>query len=67
MVQWIKDLAHCGDGYSIPGLVQWVKGSTLVAAVVVQVTAAAQVQSLIWELIFGVGSGKKKKKIQIVS
>ena len=51
MVQWVKNptaVVHCGDMGWIHGQVQWVKGSGIVAAA--QVTAVAQIQSLVWEL-----------------
>ena len=45
----------------MPGPVQWVKGSG-VAAAVVQVTAAAWIQSLAQELPYATGAAIKKKK-----
>ena len=47
----------------IPSPMQWVKGSSIVAAVdVVKVTAAVQIQSLAWGLPYAVGSTIKKKR-----
>ena len=43
---------------SIPSEMQWIKGSG-VAVAVVQVTAAAQIQSLAWELPYTAGVATK--------
>ena len=45
---------------SVPDLVQWVKGSSVVTGAV-QVKAAAQTQSLVWELPYAAGVAIKKK------
>ena len=46
---------------SIPSLLQWVKGSGIGAAVS-WVTAAAQIQSLAWEIPYAAGAAIKKKR-----
>ena len=46
---------------SIPGLVQWVKGSGIAAAVV-ELAAVAWIRSLTWELPHAIGEAIKKKK-----
>ena len=56
MAQGVNDTAClCGGTGSIPSLVQWIKGSGIVAAV-------AQIQSLAWELPDAVGAAEKQKK-----
>ena len=45
----------CQDAGSIPGLAQWVKGSGVTAA-------AAQIQSLAWELHMPQDGQKRKNK-----
>ena len=47
-------------GGSIPGLAQWVKGLG-VATDVAQVTAAAQIQPMVWKLLYVSAAIKKKK------
>lgn len=42
-------------------MAQWIKESGIVTAVV-QFTAVAQVQSLAWELMYIVGTARKRKK-----
>ena len=50
---------------SIPSEMQWIKGSG-VAVAVVQVTAAAQIQSLAWELPYTAGVAAKKKDVMFL-
>ena len=51
------------DAGSIPGLAQWVKGSSIAAAVA-QIIAAAQIQSLELPYAMGVAEiGKKEENI----
>ena len=58
MAQWVKTLTAaarvCAEVSSIPGLAQYVKGSG-VATAVAQITAAAWIQSLAWELPYTAG------------
>ena len=62
MVQWgesdCNSLGHCGGMVSIPGPGQWVKGSG-VATAAAQVSAAAQIQSLAWELQYAIDTAIK--------
>ena len=62
MVQGVKNLTAVTQVMgSIPSLVQWVKGSGIGAAVS-WVTAAAQIQSLAWEIPYAAGAAIKKKE-----
>ena len=62
MVQGVKNLTAVTQVMgSIPSLLQWVKGSGIAAAVA-WVTAAAQIQSLAWEIPYAAGAAIKKKR-----
>ena len=62
MVQGVKNLTAVTQVMgSIPSLLQWVKGSGIGAAVS-WVTAAAQIQSLAWEIPYAAGAAIKKKR-----
>ena len=52
---------YCRGEGSIPGLVQWVKGSG-VSIAAAQVTAVAWIQSLIQELPYAAGAAKERKE-----
>ena len=59
MGQWVKTpncsgSGHCRGAGLIPGLAQWVKGSSVAAAVV-------QIQSLAQELLYAVGVARTFK------
>lgn len=61
---WVKNptsvaLVAMEAQVQFPSLVQWVKGSSAATAVT-QVTAAAQIESLAWELQYAVGTAIKK-------
>ena len=58
VVQWVKNLTAAAC--LIPSPVQWVKGSSIAAAVA-QVTIATRILSLAWELRYAVGAAVKKK------
>ena len=59
MAQWVKN-PTAGKG-SILGTIQQVKGSAM-AMTAAQVTAAAWIQSLAWELPHAVGVDLKEKR-----
>lgn len=64
MEQWIKNPnaeARVGGVGSNPGLVQWVKASS-VATSAAQVSTMAQFQPLAWELAYTMGVAIKKGK-----
>ena len=67
MAQWVKNmdvsLGHCGGTGSISGPVQWVKGSSIAAAVA-QAAAVARIKSLAWELPQATGAANKQNKKQ---
>jgi len=52
----------CRDSSLIPGLEVWDKESGVATAVVVWVTAAAWIQTLVQEFPYATGEAKKKKK-----
>ena len=54
-------LGCCGSVSSIPGPVQWVKGSS-VAVAVAQIEAVAWIQSLAWELAYAMGAAIEQTK-----
>ena len=63
---WVKNLncsglGPCRGAGSIPGPVQWVKGSG-VAPAVAEITAVVQTHSLAWELPYATGVTIKWKK-----
>ena len=53
--------AHCSSTGLIPSPAHWVKGSG-VATAAAQIAAAAQIQSLAWELSYAMGVAIKKQK-----
>ena len=68
LAQWVKKSDCSGSGWcrgagSIPHPTQWVKGSGIAEAVS-YVTAAAQIQSLAWELPCALSVAIKTKLIR---
>ena len=61
MAQWVTNPTSIHEDVgSLPGLVQWVEGSSSAAAAA-HVTTVAQIQSLAWELSYATSVAKRKE------